>query len=171
MQDGFRLVIGRVSHHHVPRAEFGGNLRQKFVAEPTGTALDPLTEIVGVANAQLPPDHRQSEPVREPRYEVSVRGRRRPQIVFGMHHDQPPLGVGWHDAPQRHEERHTVGSPRHGGDDGHRPQAFDRERRPQRGDEARAAVDRRAHLPVRASCRSHGSLLAHSARWRWGKRH
>jgi hypothetical protein len=114
VKNRFGLVVGSVSHEHMPAAAGMSDIGQKRVAETSGPGLEafaPLGSIV--ADRQLSSLEFQPETGCQPLDEPTVGGSLDTEIVLGMGHDdrhaQEPL--------KSQEQSDAVASPRHSHDD------------------------------------------------------
>ena len=172
LQDRLRLVVRRVTGHDVPSAVVERSLHENVVSQPTRTAFQTLVAVV-IAHRDPPPDTRQPQARREIGDEPTIVGGIPAKIVLDMGDDQPPFQPNGHDPPQGDEQGDAIRATGDGREHRHRPEAG----RWQRGCHRRDKLplgDRAVGRSMSATglrCRAHGSLFAHSARRRPGKRH
>jgi hypothetical protein len=109
------LVIHRVRHEHVSRANLVGDLGKKRVSQPPSPSLQPLPRrlIAALAYRQAAPHTAEAESRSEPDDEFTVFGGLWSHVVLGMGDHE----VRNSELREADEHRHTVGPPRDGHDD------------------------------------------------------
>ena len=158
--------------HDVPGAVVESSFYEKVVSQPTRAAFEPFVAVV-IANRDPPPDTRQPHARRKIGNESAIVGGIPAKIVLDMGDDQPPLQPNGHDPPQGDEQGHAIRAAGDGDEHRHRPETGRRQGGCHRRDKLPLG-DRafgRSMFATGVRCRAHGSLFAHSARRRPGKRH
>jgi hypothetical protein len=112
MQNGFRLIVGRMRDDDTPGSMITGDLAQKLLTESPRPPLDSLpSHAIGLTHPQIAHHARNAEPCGQIGHESGVSRSLLPQIMPGVRDEQPRLcSLRLGQTVQAEQERHAVGA-------------------------------------------------------------